>query len=724
MRLRTHPIRNGRGSEHIKQPVAELRALDGSTFFVSDESGDVEAVRAEGFFHEDMRHLSRWRLLVDGDPPRTLSSGNVDYYSVRVVGSVADADGSAPALAVRRERFVSGGLHEDVFVENLTDEPRRVELVLEFASDFGDILECRTRPKKRGRVVQTIDDDQATLRYERGDFTRATVIRFSRNCRLDDGRATFAIELEPRESWKTCVDVLPVVDGDERPSGHRCGDFGSPRPDMPLSLDDWLKSAPRLEADWHALERTYERSLVDLAALRFRPFDGISWSLPAGGLPWYMALFGRDSIIASFQLLPFQPRLARATLEALAELQARERDDARDAEPGKIIHELRRGELAVLGDLPFGPYYGTHDATPLFLILLDEYERWTGDAELVRALEAAGRAAVRWIEEEGDLDGDGFLDYRRRAPGGLDNQAWKDSWNSILFADGTQAEPPIATCEVQGYVYDALRRTARLARELWDDPSYADRLDRRADELRSAFDEAFWIRDRGHYALALDGEKRQVDALTSNVGHLLWSGILPRERAAATITRLTSRELFTGWGVRTMAAGEGGYNPLEYHNGTVWPHDTALIAEGMRRYGYRDEASILAVALLEAADAFDGRLPELFAGFDRSDTSFPIEYPDASRPQAFAAGATLLALRTLLGLDARGGELVSDPHVPASIGRVKLSQRHAGEPGEVGRQAHQLPRREQDAEDDEDRSRSERESARVPAQERSHRERP
>jgi glycogen debranching enzyme len=652
--------------------MADLTALDGSTFFLSDERGDLEAERADGFFHEDMRHLSRWQLLANGEPARVLSSGNVDYYSARVVGSVVDENDGAPTIALRRDRFVSGGVHEDLFVENLTEDSRRVELTLDFASDFGDILECRTRPKKRGRIAEEVDDGQVLLRYERGDFSRATLIQFSRNCKLDGDRATFALELGPRETWKTCIDVVPIVDGEERRSRHRCGDFGSPEPDMPVSLDEWLESAPRLDTDWHDLASTYRRSLVDLAALRFRPLDDLEWSLPAGGLPWYMALFGRDSIIAAYQLLPFQPRLAQTTLEALAELQATEHDDSRDAEQGKILHELRRGELAVLGDLPHSPYYGSHDATPLFLILLDEYELWTGDGALVRSLEPNARAAVRWIEEEGDLDGDGFLEYRRRASGGLDNQCWKDSWNSIAFADGRLAEPPIATCEVQGYAYDALRRTARLARTHWNDARYAERLERRAARLRDAFHDAFWNSELGHYALALDGQKRQVDSLTSNIGHLLWSGIVTDESAAATVARLTSRELFSGWGVRTMATQDAGYNPLEYHNGTVWPHDTALVAEGMRRYGYRDEASQLAVALLEAAAAFDGRLPELFAGFARSETGFPVEYEGASRPQAFAAGAPMLALRTLLGLDIRDGELVSEPHVPELAGSIEL----------------------------------------------------
>ncbi len=649
-----------------------LTVLDGSTFFVSDPSGDVEAEHADGFFHADMRHLSTWRLLVDGESPRTLSSEIVDYYSGRVVAGVWEEDATDATISVTRERLVAGGVHEDVIVENLTERPQRIELVLEFASDFGDILECHERPKKIGRVTRHVGEQEVTLRYKRDDFIRETVLRFSEECAVDRERATFVVDLAGREVWKTCVDIVPVVDGEERPSRHRCGDFGKPQPYMPISLEEWLDAAPRLETDWEGLRETYDCSLRDLAALRFQPVDDSDRTLPAGGLPWFMALFGRDSIVMAYQLLPFQPQVAKATLEALAELQATERDDFRDAEPGKILHELRRGELTILGDQPHSPYYGGHDTTSLFLVLLDEYERWTGDSELVRSLEQPARAALRWIEEEGDLDDDGFLEYSRRSPEGLDNQGWKDSDNSMLFADGTRAEAPIAACEVQAYAYDAFRRTARLAREVWDDAELADRLLGRAEKLRELFEEAFWSAKRGHYVLALDGEKRQVDALTSNIGHVLWSGIASPERAKATVEKLLSPELSSGWGIRTMSSADAGYNPLEYHNGTVWPHDTALVAEGMRRYGFRDEASRVAVALLEAAEAFDGRLPELFGGFDRAGSGALVEYDGASRPQSFAAGAPLMALRTLLGLDAEDGGVRVDPAVPESLGELAL----------------------------------------------------
>jgi glycogen debranching enzyme len=649
--------------------MSTLIALDGSTFFVADLAGDVEARRADGFFHCDMRHLSHWKLLANDEPPRRLSSDNVDYYSARIVGAIWE-DGDPPSVAVRRERFVADGVHEDLVLENLTDEPRTVELVLEFGSDFGDILECRKEPEKRGVLSQRNDEREAVLRYERDEFVRETVLRFSEPCELIDGKATFHVELAPRETWQTCVDVVPVVDGKEHPSRFRCGHFGRPEPNTPVSFEEWMEAAPELETDWDGLRHTYERSLADLAALHFR--QNADLSVPAGGLPWFMALFGRDSIHTAFQLLPFLPDVARATLSALASLQATARDDFRDAEPGKILHELRHGELTVLGDKPHSPYYGAHDTTPLFLVLLDEYERWSGDTELVRSLEPAARAALHWLEEEGDLDGDGFLEYEKRSPEGLYNQGWKDSWNAILFADGTPAEPPIATCELQGYAYDALRRSARLARDLWDDAPLAERLATRAGELRDRFDDSFWIPERGHYALALDGREAQVGALTSNIGHLLWSGIVAEQRAPATVERLRSDELFTGWGIRTMSSSDAGYNALEYHNGTVWPFDTALAAEGMRRYGFADEAGELAVALLEAAERFDGRLPELFAGFPRAETGFPVEYAGASRPQSFSAGAPLMALRTLLGPDPEDGSLCVDPAVPERLGRLAL----------------------------------------------------
>jgi glycogen debranching enzyme len=444
---------------------------------------------------------------------------------------------------------------------------------------------------------------------------------------------------------------------------------------MGRELSDWLASAPTLVTDADDVRHTYRRSLVDLAALRFYP-DGASASsaaLPAAGLPWFMALFGRDSVIASYQALPFHPELAATTLRTLARLQARDDDAFRDEEPGKILHELRLGELAYFRERPQSPYYGAADSTPLFLVLLDEFHRWTGDDAFVRELEASARAALEWIDRYGDRDGDGFVEYQRRnTETGLENQCWKDSWNSIVWPDGSLASAPRAVCEIQGYVYDAKRRCARLAREVWDDEELAERLNVQADALQRRFHERFWVEQTGFVALALDGQKRPVPTVTSNPGHLLWSGILFDDAAAAVAERLFREDLYSGWGVRTMASSEGAYNPLEYHNGTVWPHDCSLIAAGLARYGFRDEAARMASAVFEAATRFNYRLPEVFAGYDRRLTGFPVEYTTACSPQAWAAGTPLLLLRVLLGLEPVDGSLRTNPVLPPEIGHLEL----------------------------------------------------
>jgi glycogen debranching enzyme len=651
-----------------------LIVLDGSSFFVSEPGGDIEpGVDANGYFFADMRHLATWRLLVDGESPRLLGSRAVDYYSASIYCTLARARvRKNPTVTIRRDRFISDGVHEDLIVENNSGQPVTVRLELHFGTDFADLFEVKQPRPKRGIQSAAVEPRRVSLTYERDGFRRATVLTFSSDCALTEKAARFEVVLEPRARWQTCVEITAVADGIEHSPGHACGAFGKPQPKMPLSLRQWLDDAPQLDTDLDLLSHACQQSLIDLAALRFRPTDEVRWSLPAAGLPWFMALFGRDSLITSYQVLPFQARLAQTTLEALAALQATERDDFRDAEPGKILHELRFGELARLGEVPHTPYYGTHDATPLFLILLDEYERWTGDLASVRQLEPAARAALRWIEDFGDLDRDGYLEYITRSSLGLINHGWKDSWNSSLFADGRIADPPIALCEVQGYAYDARLRTARLARLAWGDDELARRLEADAARLRARFNADFWNQDRGHFVHALDRDKRQVDALTSNVGHLLWSGIVDKEKAEATVRRLVAPDMFSGWGIRTMSSADSGYNPIEYHNGTVWPHDTGLIAEGFRRYGFREQAAQMVMALLESARYFEYRLPEVFAGFSRAETEFPVEYPTASRPQAWAAGAPLLAVRTLLGLDVVDGRLEAHPALPDGMRTLRL----------------------------------------------------
>jgi glycogen debranching enzyme len=369
-------------------------------------------------------------------------------------------------------------------------------------------------------------------------------------------------------------------------------------------------------------------------------------------------------------------------LQVLARRQAKVWDDFRDAEPGKILHELRFGELSYFQDWPQSPYYGSADSTPLFLILLDEYERWSGDTALVAELEPQARAALDWLERHGDLDGDGYLEYQRRnLHSGLENQCWKDSSDSIVHPDGQLASLPRATCELQGYAYDARIRTARLAREVWHDNVMADRLEREAAELKTRFNSDFWVAGDDFFALALDGDKQQVPTLASNMGHLLWSGIVDDSKLDAVVDHLMGDRLFSGWGVRTLAMGQLAFNPLGYHNGTVWPHDNSLIAAGLARYKRREEAGRIALSMLEAAAYFDHRLPEVFAGYPRSLTVFPVEYPTPCSPQAWAAGTPLLLIRVLLGLEPRGHDLTSTPYVPPAIGSLGLS----GVPGRWGR---------------------------------------
>jgi glycogen debranching enzyme len=652
-----------------------ISILDGSTFVVSDRRGDVDAGpdTPHGLFFRDTRFLSRWRLTVNGGPPEVLSTEDIDYFSAQFflyppTGTVY----KNPYLSVIRKRKVGDGFHEDITVLNHDREPAEVELRLEAGSDFADLFEVKDALEKKGEYYREVRDGMLVLGYRRDDFVRETHITSTSEADVTEDGFSFRLRLEPHSEWLTCLEVVPVTGTEARrvKYGHNAEEA---KPSISGSLELWRAEAPKIESDWDPLPHIYRRSLIDLAALRFYSDEFGGDSLPAAGLPWFMTVFGRDSLITSYQSLPFTPELARTTLRVLGTLQGQKEDDFRDEEPGRILHEIRYGELVHFGERPHSPYFGASDTTPLYLVLLDEYERWTGDADLVRELEPNARAALEWIDRYGDRDGDGYVEYERRnTETGLENQCWKDSWNSILFADGSMSKLPRATCEIQGFVYDAKVRTARLARELWGDEELADRLEREAAELKRRFNEDFWMADREYFAVALDGDKRQVDSITSNPGQLLWSGIVDEDKAEAVVRHLMSDALFSGWGIRTMADGEGAYNPIEYHNGTVWPHDNSFIAAGLARYGYREEAARIAFAILEASTYFRYRLPEVFAGYRRERTGFPVEYPTASSPQAWATGTPLLLLRVLLGLEPDGDELAIDPVLPDGIGEIEL----------------------------------------------------
>ncbi|OON29252.1 amylo-alpha-1,6-glucosidase, partial [Micromonospora sp. Rc5] len=448
---------------------------------------------------------------------------------------------------------------------------------------------------------------------------------------------------------------------------------GNERLALQQDLQEWIAAAPKVNSECEHLARTYQRSLVDLAALRFSPLSLGGSTLPAAGLPWFMTMFGRDSILTCLQVLPFAPGLSKTTLRILASLQGTRFDDFRDEDPGRILHEMRYGETAAFEEQPHSPYYGSVDATPLFVVLLDEYERWSGDESLVRELEQECRAALKWIDDYADLVGNGYVWYERRnTDTGLENQCWKDSWDSISYRDGTLLPFPRATCEVQGYAYDAKMRAARMAREFWGDPAYADRLEREAAQLKERFNRDWWVDDGQFYALALDPDGRRADVLSSNIGHLLWSGIVDHERAERIAEHLVGPRLFSGWGVRTLAEGEVRYNPIGYHNGTIWPFDNSFIAWGLRRYGFAEEAAVIANGILDAARYFDGRLPEAFGGYQRELTKFPVEYPTACSPQAWSTGAPMLLLRTMLGIEPHEGHLSVEPRLPIGMGRIEV----------------------------------------------------
>ncbi len=663
-----------------------IQVLEGSTFMLSDPRGDVLEGSSAGLYHEDTRYLSRFVLTVGGRRPSLLSSGNADYYTAAFFLTNPEL-GNAPAesISIQRYRLVGGGLSEVVVLQSHLDVPVRVEVRLSCGADFADLFEVKRETIRHRGILSTSHGPEHYLIFEyRHDHFRAAIrIHSSERARIEGDDLIFDVQLDPRATWKTKVRVS-VQQGDRVLEPISEEDRAASRAlqlwrEGSKVLSKWREEVPALNAGWDALKLIYEKSIVDLAALRlYAEVEGNEFALPAAGLPWFMAIFGRDTIITSYQSMLIGPELARGALYALAKLQGKELNDFKDEEPGKILHEIRFGELTVLGEMPHRPYYGTADATPLFLILLSEYWRFTSDYVTVEELRPNVLSALDWIDRYGDADGDRYVEYKTRSSQGLRNQGWKDSWNGVLFADGRLAEPPIALCEIQGYVYDAKVRTAELAEAVWKDHALAERLRTEAARLFDRFNDDFWIEERGgFYALALDGNKDRVDSMTSNMGHLLWSGIVPEERAKLVARQLFSDAMFSGWGVRTKSSQEVGFNPISYHNGTVWPHDNSLISAGLYRYGLREHANRIAVSMFEAASQTEFRLPEVFAGYLRSESGFPVRYPTASSPQAWATAAPFLWLRVILGIEPREGKVEIDPLVPKRCGSIAFSGVHA-----------------------------------------------
>jgi glycogen debranching enzyme len=650
------------------QPVT---LIEGSTFAVSGRSGDMNADGPEGLFFRDVRVLSTWRLRLDDLPLQVLAVLPEEPFRTAFLARVPPQS-SSTELLVERRRYVGEGMREDLRVRNLGVAPVAARLRLQVESDFADLFAVKeSRVQERGEISTSVDGDTLVIGF-RGGPTELGVRVSADGGHVHRGELAFDLLLPPHSDWETTVMVIPVVDGEEIqptfPAGHPVEESHPAK-----RLRRWRAASPGVETGDIELSRTLRQSVEDLGALRlFDPRHPHTVAVAAGA-PWFMALFGRDSLLSSYMALPLDPTLALGTMQTLARMQGTKVDPRTEEQPGRILHETRLGADFPLSHGGGSIYYGTVDATPLFVMLLGELRRWSIASEQVDALLPHADRALAWIERYGDRDGDGFVEYQRSTEVGLVNQGWKDSWDGVNFADGRLAETPIALCEVQAYVYAAYVARSHFADLAGDDAATQHWADK-ADAIKAAFNEQFWVPDRGWFAVALDGQKRQVDALTSNIGHCLWTGIVDDDKAARVAEHLMSPEMFTGWGVRTLASSMGRFNPMSYHNGSVWPHDSVLVATGLMRYGFVEEAQRIGTGLLDAASHFGGRLPELFCGFDRSEYPSPVPYPTSCSPQAWAAATPIQVMRMLLRLEPRmpRDKVWFAPAWPARYGPVRV----------------------------------------------------
>ena len=647
--------------------------VEESSFCISLPSGDMMPGHPHGLFFRDTRFLSELRLRVNGNEPEPLSAHTVEPFAATFVLQACPEQGRADSnLVLTRRRHIGRGMREDLTVRNYGEEPAFCGIEVEMACDFADLFEVKeSRVRKVGDVAVSHEGGRTTWTYTRGAFHRATVIQYSEPPRIADS-ATYEVIVQPGEEWSLCIQITPVIDDQEITPRYQCGqpvEHAAPN----TRLIEWRRKLPTLTTDHDDFRSLFARSTEDLAALRLFDPDHPDRTVVAAGAPWFMTVFGRDSLITSWMAMIVDSDLALGTLQILAQLQGTDVDPLTEEEPGRILHEMRFGESARLSLGGGRAYYGSIDATPLFVMVLGELQRWGNRRAEVDALLPAADRALEWIDRFGDRDGDGYVEYQRTSDRGLRNQGWKDSWDSTHFASGRIADPPIAPCEVQGYVYAALMARAHFADEHGDE-DLAGRLRVRAVDLKQRFNEDFWLEEHGWFATGLDRDKQPIDSLTSNIGHCLWTGIIDADRAEVVAKRLLSDDMFSGWGVRTLATGTNRYNPVSYHNGSVWPHDNALCAAGLVRYGFVEEAHRVMRALVDAAAYFGNRLPELYGGFSRDEYPFPVAYPTSCSPQAWAAASPLLMLRSLLRFEPaiRQGALHLAPVVPEWLGHFRL----------------------------------------------------
>jgi glycogen debranching enzyme len=651
--------------------------VEGSSFCISNRAGEIDPDHPHGLFFRDTRFVSELRMTVNGAPPESLAATTTDPFSAVFVLRGHPSRGRADShLVVFRRRYIGRGMREDIEIENFGEEAAYCAVELTVGADFADLFEVKEgRVNKQGKLgVVESGDGRVTFTYERGSFSRATHVDFSGEPRVSGPHVSYEVIVPPQGRWSTCVQVTPVIDDQEITPRHLCGQPVE-RSTPVARLEEWTRRLPVVTTDDDQFRALLERSTRDVAALRIFDPEYPDRAVVAAGAPWFMTLFGRDSLLTSWMTMLVDPDLALGTLQTLARFQGTTIDPRTEEEPGRILHEMRFGETASLALGGGRIYYGTVDATPLFVMLVGELSRWGNRRAEVDALLPAADRALEWIVEHGDKDGDGYVEYQRTTDHGLQNQGWKDSWDSMRFADGSLAATPIALCEVQGYVYAALVARSHCATEAGDH-SLAQSLRARAGALKRRFNADFWVEapEGGYFALGLDRDKRKIDGVGSNMGHCLWTGIVDEEKAEPVARRLVSDAMFSGWGVRTLSTDTHGYNPISYHCGSVWPHDNAIIAAGLMRYGFVEEAHRVMRGLVEASPWFGDLLPELFSGMARDALHFPVSYPTSCSPQAWAAASPLLFLRTLLRFepDIRNSKLHLAPAVPDWIGTLRL----------------------------------------------------
>ncbi|HLI15343.1 MAG TPA: glycogen debranching N-terminal domain-containing protein [Acidimicrobiales bacterium] len=640
------PIVSGLASESVT-------LLEGATFAISTPGGDIEPGGAQGLFCHDTRFVSSWRLTVADAPVEHLVVIPKEPFAASFLGRGRPAAGQADStILVRRDRYVGNGMREDLVIRNLGSEAAACSLSLEVDADFAHLFEVKEgRVRVRGQRTIAAHGSSLIFDYSDRESTRRLEVHCPPEAKISANLILLEVVVQPRDEWSGSFELELAADGERINLRYHKGQ--PVEHSTPVTrLRAWQQRTPKAISGRPGLNVALAQSIEDLGALRI--FDPANPARPviAAGAPWFMTLFGRDSLIASLMTLAVDPTLAVGTLQTLARFQGRRVDPLSEEEPGRILHEVRRG-LQVGPELPLGtPYYGSIDATPLFVVLVGELYRWGASPDVVEELLPHVDRALAWIDDYGDRDKDGFVEYQRATARGLRNQGWKDSFDGVNFANGRLAEPPIALAEVQGYVYAAFRARALLARGTGDEAT-AERYEARASALRASFNDAFWIADGEYFALGLDADKRPIDSITSNMGHLLWTEVVDEAKARRVAEHLVSPGLFSGWGIRTLGASMTAYNPVSYHNGSVWPHDTAICAAGLARYGFLEEAHAVTRALLDAAETVGGRLPELMCGFDREEYPLPVRYPTSCSPQAWASAAPFLLVRSvLLRLDA------------------------------------------------------------------------